>query len=440
MSFEVSKVYTENPFVDEMVYYTKQLAMGTVLKLQDRADKSETVDSMRNGDMYISCVEGTVIFDMFDSISVTALEAAGITNPTEVRQCMVDRYKIPEDKRKAVMNVLSREYIDNYVELNPYYRMLHGQPPIGKADYVEGWIPPDDIIIDLSKPIHEMSVYEIDTLDKYGIIDQMIAEDPAGREYMYHLGDKAIDYYLARRAMRFDVLYIPPIDADAVLEMYRDKLDFNKFYVLRTVYSEAFKYDSDYYDNFIAVFIVLITMIDVISRVHEFIIKKEIFDIRSIQYLFESYGVPFFAEIPYRYQISMVKNLHTLLKYKSTAKCMIDICSLFGFGDITIFKYYLLKDRKVDVHTDDYIYSKDEDGNENIDEEYELKFLKMPLDADLDDYAMDTSSYMTYDELTLSDVYWDGGLDHEQIKKEILRQEFNFTRTKYISIDRRKRL
>ena len=313
--------------------------------------------------------------------------------------------------------------------------MLHGLPAIGVKDYVEDWIAPDGISIDLSKPIHEMTQAEVTILDKYGVLDKMINEDPVNREYMRHLGKKSIDYYTARRANRFDALYIPTINSESIQKMYKDRLDANKFYVLRTIYSEAYKYDSDYYDNFIAILIVIITMVDIISRVQEFIARKEIFDIRSVQYIFKSYGVPFFENIPLKYQIAMVKNLHTLLKYKSTSKCMVDICSLFGFSNIKIFKYYILRDRKIDLSTGEYLERFNEDGTEDIDSEYELKFLKLPLEDDVDEYVGKGTNYIDYDEITEMDPKWDGGLDHDQVKSDILKNEFNINRTKYISID-----
>jgi hypothetical protein len=216
--------------------------------------------------------------------------------------------------------------------------------------------------------------------------------------------------------------------------MYRNKIDDNKFYVLHAVYSEAFKYGSDYYDNIMAIFIVIITMIDVISRVHEYIAKKEIFDIRSIQYIFKSYGIPFFEEIPMRYQTLMIKNLHTLIKYKSTYKCMVDICSLFGFDNISIFKYYLLKQRNIG---DDgkYVYATKENGEEDLEKEYTLKFIKMPMNDDINEHIRLGNSYIDYDELTLMDASWDGGLDHNLVKNNILKENFNIIRTKYMSID-----
>lgn len=435
MSFEIKKIYTDNPYVDEMVYYTRLMSMDTVLKMQDLADKGETVESLKRAGIYISCVEGTAIFEIFPYVTREALNNAGIVNPITVEQCLQNKNKVPLNKRKEVTKAMITDYIKNYEELNPYYRMLHGEPPIGQEDYVTDWEPPEGVEIDLSKPIHKMNNLEVSILDRYGILDDLIEKDPINNQYMRRLGKKKIDYYFSRRANRFDILYLPTIDSDAIEKMYRDKLDANKFYVLRTVYSEAFKYNSDYYDNFIAVLIILITVIDIISRVQEFIARKEIFDIRSVQYIFKSYGVPFFENIPLKYQIAMVKNLHTLLKYKSTAKCMVDICSLFGFKNIKIFKYYLLRDRRIDLSTGEYVYKEDEEGNEDLDAEYELKFIKLPLDEDLDDYVRIGGNYVDYDEITEGDAKWDGGLDHDMVMKEILKQEFNFTRTKYISID-----
>lgn len=440
MSFKINKIYTDNPYVDEMVYYTKLLAADTVLKLKDRADKAETAESLKAGDLYVSCIEGTAIIEVFPTIPTSVFLMAGVTDTATTKGYRENTKIIPAETRKRITDILISNYINEYEELNPYYRMLHGLPPIGEADYIEDWLPPDGVQLQIydengePRPIHTFDANEIAILEQYGVIDDIIETNPEKYEYMRHLGSKAIDYYLARRANRFDVLYVPEVESEAIHQMYRDKIDDNKFYVLRTIYSEAFKYNSDHYDNMIAVFIVLITMIDIISRVQEFITRKEIFDIRSVQYIFQSNGIPFFGEIPLKYQVSMVKNLHTLLKYKSTAKCMVDICSIFGFDNVKIFKYYLLKDRKTELDGS-YKYAYNEDGTENLEEEYELKFIKLPLDEDLDSYIRDQTSQYDYDEITLQDPTWDGGKAHDEVIASILKEEFNLARTKYMSID-----
>ena len=441
MAYEIEKVYTDNPYVDCLVVYTKTLAMGSILKLDQNALNHETKESRMNADLYIHSCEGTAKFDYFKSYPDSVLRAAGLGE--QLIESIGNKNDIPERYRDAVVKEMQQYYIDNYVEQNDYYRMITGQPPIGYPDiYVTDWDTPDDIVIDLSVPIHKMPKSTIAVLRTAGVLDSLIAEDEENRRFINYIG-KDISIYRARKAPRFALLYIPTIDNELVQDMFKDKLETMRLYTLRTVYSEAYKYNSDYYDSFIAAFIVLMTMIDVLTRVQEFIAKKEIFDIRTVQYILKSYGVRYFADIPLKYQVRLVKNLHTLLKHKSTSQCMVDICSLFGFDNITIFKYYLLKDRNINLKTNDYDFNYkefvDNDGNVVIEEDeqkdFELRFFKLPIQDQVDDYIRNPANYVNYDEITESDKSWDGGLDHEAVKNEILKQEFNYVRTKYISID-----
>ena len=107
MSFEIKKVYTDNPYVDEMVYYTKKMGIDTVLKMQQVADSNETVESLKASGLYISCVEGTAIFEIFPSVSKTALASAGIIDPSTVNMCLKDKNNVPLAKRAAVTKALT---------------------------------------------------------------------------------------------------------------------------------------------------------------------------------------------------------------------------------------------------------------------------------------------------------------------------------------------
>ena len=349
MSIEIKKIYSDNPYVDELVYYTMQLGIYTTLKLKQKADSYETLDILKNAGRYIACIEGNALLAMFDYFPYEVLTSttdadgraygAGLPDVTaELISGNPDMVStLSEDSKKAVLDAMMIWYPENYVEENDYNRMLNGQPPIGYPDiYIDGNMY-DLPSLDLSIPVHIMDDGAISILDNLGILDSLFEEDIKNRGFLKHLGKKRIDIYLARKAGPFEPLYIPEIDSESIRDMYIDKLNNNRTYTMRAVYSEAFEYNSDYYDNIMAIFIVMITMIDIIARVQEFITRKEIFDIRSCEYLFESYGVEFFPEIPLKYQIAMVKNIHTLLKYKSTAKCMVDICSLFGFDNIKVF-------------------------------------------------------------------------------------------------------
>ena len=109
--------------------------------------------------------------------------------------------------------------------------------------------------------------------------------------------------------------------------------------MFNTIYSQAYKFQSDYYDRFIMIMIIIQSFIDMIELSPEYIIQRELFDLRTIQYVFESQGVEFFPDIPLKYQKRLVKNLNTLIKYKSCDKNLLDIVSLFGFDNIELFKY-----------------------------------------------------------------------------------------------------
>lgn len=443
--YEVKKILTDYPFVDELVYYTKLLAYNAVVKNEALANSFETVDSQINANIYIACVEGKAKFTTFRYIPESILIECAI--PQSIRQsCIIDKFNIPESKRALVVSKMVTYYINNYEEMNTYYRRLMGLPPMNdKGIKVPSHLIDEELDVDWSIPIHEMTIREINIIDSYGILDQIKQEYP-DLLYLKYLGDNAINPYVARKAANFQILYIPNIDSEPVLEKFKTKYEANRIYTIRAIYSEAFKYGSDYYDEFIIILILIMTMVDIISEVQEFILRKEIFDNRSIQYLFQSNGVPYWSEIPTKYQIAMIKNMHTLLKYKSSTKNLIDICSLFGFSDVAVFRYYILKDRRMNPDGSYvFAYKKDENGEFLLDSEgnkipdnmenYDLKFIKVPIKDKADNYIKDTYNHVDYDTITLNDPYWDGGENHEKVKEAIINQELTVARTKYIGVD-----
>ena len=446
------KIFTDNPFIDELLYFTKTIAGNVVIKDSDEADLNETLDSLEYSDLYIACREGRARFDDFN-YSYEFLIKYGVLPAAIVEECAKDNTRIPDKYRETLLQYMVQEYIQDYVELNNYYRTLAGLPD--KEDEEDEYVYVNkDYLIDIptlsnaNLPVHEMSNEDLTILYSHGIIDDLINDYPDKR-YLKFMGDNKIDIYKARKALNFQILYIPTVSNNELMDRWNTKYEQNRMYTLKTYYSEAYKLYSDYYNNFIMVFILLQTMIDIISEVQEFIARKDIFDDRSIRYLFESYGIPYYPEIPRVYQIAMVKNINTLLKWKASTKNMIDICSLFGFDEVEIFRYYLLRDRRLvpdydnDKTNDEYQFNYktiiDENGEEKTvpdnDKNYELKFIKTPIDEKADDYLKDKTAYEDYDIITEQDEFWDGQSDHEDIKSAILDQEFSWVRTKYISID-----
>ena len=443
INLDTLNIKTDNiPLLDELIFSLKKIVNTCVLKNQEQANKYETLTSQRNSDLYISCVLGRTTYDMF-TYNQRELEEVGIPYYL-IDACLRDKKAIPEIFRKVLNDNKVKKTIDEYEELNNYYRMLNGKPDLGEKGIkiTQDMVPSEIEGIDVSLYLHEMPDSQIDILYTFGVMDEVIKNNP-NKKYLNYMGSKRISIYSARTSVDCQLLYMTSDIPREVSARFKEKIEINRVYTMKTIYSEAFKIGSDYYDHFIRSFILIQTMVDMITELPDMIIKREIFDIRMIQLILESNGIEFFQEIPYRYQLAMVRNINRLIKYKSTTKNIVDICSLFGFENIKVFKYYLLKHRNVDrfgnykfnyteifdPETEQYVPSED------MEKDFDLRLIKIPVEELAGDYIQDKSNYSDYDEICYFDKYWNGDLQHEYVKSCILYKEFNYVQSKYLSVD-----
>ena len=133
MSIEIKKVYSDNPYIDELIYYVKQLGINTTLKLSQKADDNETLDILRKANIYISCIEGTVKLNMFNSFPEDAIKSCGlvqsvfndiISNPSTIHT----KYKNDKEVQEKVLNSMIKWYIENYEDGNGVYEYLTFYP------------------------------------------------------------------------------------------------------------------------------------------------------------------------------------------------------------------------------------------------------------------------------------------------------------------------
>lgn len=437
---EIKKVLTENSLIDEIVYEVKQILKGVVIKDQERADNNETLKSLREADLYHDIQCGT---DMYINYKYTYDIFMKIPSMTPDRAIMYAKGQlpVPEGLKPQLQQFAREKWLSEYEDTNEYYRELWGKPPVGE-EYIYldmdeyNMIPVESY--DISKPVHLCNNSEAALLYSSGVIDHMKQRFPNAK-YLDHLGDRSIDPYIARRTPKFGLLYIPPVDSPEVSNKWMERFEINRVYLLKTIYSEAYHYQSEYYDRFMMMLIIIMTFDDMIVFSPEYIISRDLFDLRTIQYLFEACGVEFFPEIPLKYQKRLIKNLNRLIKYKSSAKCMVDIVSLFGYDNMELFKYYIMKTPKLN---EDGSYNKDtytdpETGLEvpDLEANYTLQFLKVPLEGIADDYIQDPFNYVDYDETAANDIWWNGVYTQDYVKHEILKHEFDLHMSKYISVD-----
>ena len=440
MSNTIDRIYTDSPLIDEIVYQCKTMILGgIILKDEDRANSYETAQSIKNSDRYADIIEGKCPFELWD-YDYSTIKKLGVSDYNAIIYSK-NNTKIPEEYRPMLLNMKNQEFLDSYEELNEYYRMLSGLPAIGKYgirltvdQYNRIGVP----TINFYKYLHEMTEDEINIIDSVGVLDEIKNTYPE-EEYLNYLGDRKINPYMARKAMPFGLLYLPPCTSSEVYNKFKDLIEKNRVYLLHTLYSKAFKFQSEYYDKFFMCMIIIQAFVDMIDLSPEYIIQRELFDLRTIQFVFESQGVEYFEDIPLKYQKRLIKNLNRLLKYKSTNKNLVDIVSLFGFKDAKLFKYYLFK---YPIMNEDGTYKYDtyEDPKtgkpvEDLESNYELKFIKVPIDGVADEAIRDPFNYMDYDEVVRDDIFWNGPYDSDTVKHKILEQEFNLVVSKYMGLE-----
>ena len=426
------KIRTDNiSLLDNLVYYLKRLATECVIKNDYVADMNETLKSRQAYDRYKLCITGNAKYEMFDYSFDELRQTSAKTE--DMYGILKDKSTASDKVKQELLEIKVKKIINSYAELNNYYRMLNGLPDIEDTSdiYVEtqDLIEDEDRIVPLDVPIHDMTVEQQEYLNASGIIDNYIDKYPT-KKYLKYIGYKKIEYHYARSTPPFGLLYMPKDGIPAeVYSRWKDKYNINRVYVMKTIYDhEAFIDENKHYDDFISMFIVLETMIDILAELPDFIIKRDIFDLGMVRLILKSYDVDYFPDIPLSYQQAIVRNINKLIEFKATGRGIVNICSIFGCDNIEVFKYYLFKTRKIDENGNYTFHEKESDN-------YNLKFIKAPLMENIDDYIYDESKHLLYDDVTYGDDLWDGGLDHEYLKDLIKSYNFNYLQSKYYSID-----
>lgn len=446
MSYSIKdKIYTDNPMMDELIHNTKLILQGIILKDQEEADNCETADSIRESDIYVSILSGNKNWNMFH-YNEEVLSLIPEFTEEEIEKYSIDNDAIPMEYRDRILDIACELFLANYEELNNYYRKINGQPNYGTLDYyVDPLLIPEEYLanFNLDLPISKFDIYQIGILENLGILDKIKEENP-DLKYLNFLGPNKIDVYTARVAPKFDILYIPEAE-DIVIYKFKELFDKNRIIYLKRHYSQAYKFNSIYYDKFMMILLLVETASNLFISTPEWYINRDFFDLRTIQYILEANGVKFYPQIPLKYQISLVRFLNKIIKYKSCTKNLYDLADVFYLKNISIYKYYLVKDRLSDEKGHFITEYKDiiedplqPDITKTVEDQekmYDLYFVKTPIEELFDNYSRDTLYRIPYENITTDDKYWDGEDDHNYIKGKILEKDFTIMTTKYMSFD-----
>lgn len=432
----IDKTYTDHALMDNIIYNCKIILKDIVIKNDVLANYYESENSVKNYE-YLNIIKRGKMTNKFFPYSKKYFDAytnytGNILYNSDISRILsTDNEEFINNNFPDLLDFSINYFLNNYVEENDYYRTYIGEPPYNTGDkyyvYISTNDLPDDIsyyykdILNLNldfTPVHKLPNKFINILYSIGIIDSL-RKKYTGTFYKYlqFMGDRSLDLYTIRSAARWDILYITSKANVDITDKFKELYGINRSIYLKHTYQDAFAFNNDYYDQMMIVMVLCQTLNDMIVNTPEWYINRDVFDLRSVQYFLDSYGVKFFEEIPLRYQKRIVKNINKLIKYKSSEKNFDDIIDIFGKDNINIWKYYLHK--KSPKYKD-------------IDR---LEFIKTKIGDSYDNYIKNNIHRIPYNNITLEDKYWDGDESHDYIRKRHIDRDFSIEGTKYMSMD-----
>jgi hypothetical protein len=249
-------------------------------------------------------------------------------------------------------------------------------------------------------------------------------------EQKIELAERIVQIHIAED---HDVIYYPTgYLSDVEVKMFLDFYKENLAYYNTVLHSDGLKYYNKYW-NYVNFVVTLMTIDRFVTYKMDTIHDVDLFSEREVRNMFASYGLEFFEEVPMVYRKRLLKNLNYLLEHKGTDQVIIRIISLFGFEDINLFKYYLIKDLKRD---ESFPRSDIKNNIKNFESETEkiqpdLKFLKVKVtEKELENiFVSPATEKVNYEVLTSLDPFW------EASKDEIATKDFNKLNTKYLGVE-----
>jgi hypothetical protein len=400
-----------------LVWKNKALANAEELKLN--------VTDVEMAELYVAAKQGILTFDTIPYFDYSVLSAAGMTND-DIDKAHDVKYTIPDSLRDTVTALQIKAIIANYEEKNNYYRMLYGLPDTDDTLYIYNTKYTD---ISQTTPIHKLSLQDRLTLESYGYIDELVAANPT-KKYLKYLGSKNIEPYLARTAEQYSILYMTNSTYDRLTSTFRDVYNNCRYTVIRVYYSDAFKKDNEFYEGYMGMCILFMTINVMLYKYLDADITRDFYDAESIRYIYESYNVPFYSSIPIEYHKKIVKGINRLIADKGSTKVFYDLFDIFNYGSMDVFEWYLLKIHKLDSNGNPII-SKNTDGSYKYSDMYDLKFGKVRLYDNPPLELSDPSNHVDYNSIIKNDPYW---VNDTELTNKLYQENFNYLETKYIGI------
>lgn len=417
----------------------RKIIIGSTIKFNAEATKKETLETTRKADRYISALNAEDTWRSYPSFDPRAFYNIGIFDELLVTKYIDDKELVPPDVRARLLEEQRKLTIADYVEENDYYRSLAGLPDLADTPLFVSVEVAELTGVDSLTPLHELQSEDLIKIDRQGYLAELIAQYPKKPYLRYLL--RPIPIVTARRAVAFGLIQTPVDLPLSFYEMFVDTYEKARSYFMSVIYNKSYSGRFDLYDNYIGLMIMTMTVQRMFADTFRSGIENDFYDIDTIQMFFKSYNVPFIEELPLEYQRVLIRNMNNLLYYKSTDKVLYDICSLLGYERINIYKYYLMKEHRLDENEKPIFLYKEveqDDGSkvmvEDSEKMYELYFQSVELrERNTALHLTNTTQQVDYNQVVRDDIFWWD--DDDELKKEIYQSEFNFVESKYLSMN-----
>jgi hypothetical protein len=289
-----------------------------------------------------------------------------------IRACMNPSANIPSNLPSYILSNLegntNQDIINLYIK-NTYISILRNTIPgnlsVNKTQsyinyFLQGKIidnvQNDDIFVESNIYYRKLFInyYNI-IINKYGDIEQNYENNINTLQTTYQEELEKLLLYIfdCRIYNHLDILNYS-IDfnlSDKSLSLFFELYINNKTYFLKTIYTEGFEIQENYF-NFCKFFVVFMTIQQFVNNKMEIVFDIDLLDDYSIINFLYSYGIYFLDDLPIYYQKKVIKNIQRLLTNKGNNQVIANILDIFELPDDIVFKYYMEKQYTGNVATD----------------------------------------------------------------------------------------
>lgn len=415
---------TSNSFISSLYEDIRFMVNTMVVKMNEQATIKESFDSVINYERYRSVLRGT-----FKASSMLLMDEAVVTSVigdmTRVYQIIANPSVMTTDERIEIDRAHAEKILLNFEELNDYYRQYVGLPDVADKELFYITDIPN---VRTNVPIHKLNNDELTIITNNGRYKHIVDNNPT-KTYLKYIGPYRMDIVAIREANQYDIIKIETPENALTKDLFVKEYIRARRYILATSYDPGLFQENDFYEGIMGIVILTQAIRNCLSVDP---IVNSFYNIEVMDAILRSYGIEqYFKGLPILYKRRLIQNLDHILSYKGTDTVLLDICKIFGYDNIKINRYYLLKTHNKSDDTGEFIFPRLPDQEFDYDQMYNLEFLKSDI-GNGSNVSINRENIISYETVTNRDPLWQM-TDQEIVS--LKKENFNLKMSDYISIE-----